>query len=42
MHDSKVTVAEIELFRAVADAIGCPLPPWLDMTQLQPGSLRSH
>jgi Zn-dependent protease with chaperone function len=42
MHDGKVTVAEIELFRAVADAIGCPLPPWLDMTQLQPGSLRSH
>ncbi|MGA7826781.1 MAG: M48 family metallopeptidase [Geobacteraceae bacterium] len=29
-HDGKVTVAEIELFRAVADAIGCPLPPWLD------------
>ncbi|MDD2336114.1 MAG: M48 family metallopeptidase [Geobacteraceae bacterium] len=35
-HDGKVTVAEIELFRAIADAIGCPLPPWLDMSQLHP------
>lgn len=34
-HDGKVTVAELELFRAVADAIGCPLPPWLDMSQRQ-------
>jgi Zn-dependent protease with chaperone function len=30
VHDGTVTVAEIELFRAIADAIGCPLPPWLD------------
>lgn len=29
-HDGKVTVSEVELFRAIADAIGCPLPPWLD------------
>ena len=34
-HDGKVTVAELELFRAIADAIGCPLPPWLDMSQLR-------
>jgi hypothetical protein len=32
-HDGKVTVAEIELFRAIADAIGSPLPPWLDSLQ---------
>lgn len=32
-HDGKVTLAEVELFRAIADAIGCPLPPWLDMSQ---------
>ncbi|MCM2358514.1 MAG: M48 family metallopeptidase [Geobacteraceae bacterium] len=30
IHDGTVTVAEIELFRAIADAIGCPVPPWLD------------
>ncbi|MHC1697330.1 MAG: hypothetical protein AB9919_04515 [Geobacteraceae bacterium] len=29
-HDGTVTVAEAELFRAIADAIGCPLPPWLE------------
>jgi Zn-dependent protease with chaperone function len=34
-HDGTVTVAEIELFRAIADAIGCPVPPWLDVTQSQ-------
>ncbi|RQW83629.1 MAG: peptidase M48 [Geobacter sp.] len=34
-HDGKVTVAELELFRAIADAIGCPLPPWLDISQKQ-------
>ncbi|HOP40026.1 MAG TPA: M48 family metallopeptidase [Geobacteraceae bacterium] len=33
VHDGTVTVAEIELFRAIADAIGCPLPPWLDSSQ---------
>jgi hypothetical protein len=29
MHDQRITVGEVELFRAVADAIGCPVPPWL-------------
>ena len=28
-HDGRVTAAEVELFRAVADALGCPVPPWL-------------
>jgi hypothetical protein len=27
-HDGRVTPAEVELFRAVADALGCPVPPW--------------
>jgi Zn-dependent protease with chaperone function len=30
IHDGTVTGAEIELFRATADAVGCPAPPWLD------------
>uniref|UniRef100_C6E6F2 Peptidase M48 Ste24p n=1 Tax=Geobacter sp. (strain M21) TaxID=443144 RepID=C6E6F2_GEOSM len=29
VHDQVVNVDEVELFRAVADAIGCPVPPWL-------------
>lgn len=28
-HDGKVTLTEAEIFRAIADAIGCPAPPWL-------------
>jgi len=31
VHDRIVKVEEVELFRAVADALGCPLPPWLDL-----------
>ena len=27
--DGKVTVAEAELLRAVADSFGCPIPPFL-------------
>lgn len=30
LHDGIVQGEEVELFRAVADAIGCPVPPWLD------------
>ena len=30
MHDRTVKVAEVEIFRAIADAIGCPAPPWLN------------
>lgn len=29
LHDGVVKEEEVELFRAVADAIGCPVPPWL-------------
>jgi Zn-dependent protease with chaperone function len=28
-YDGEVAVAEAELFRAVAEALGCPAPPWL-------------
>jgi len=37
VHDNSVTGAEIELFRATANAVGCPVPPWLDLGQLQTG-----
>jgi hypothetical protein len=30
INDDRVTVSEIELFRAIADAVGCPVPPWLE------------
>jgi hypothetical protein len=36
LFDGTVTVAEIELFRAIADAVGCPLPPWLEISQAGP------
>ncbi len=36
MHDGTVTVAEFELFRAITDAIGCPVPPWLETTKALP------
>lgn len=29
MHDDKVTITEAELFRAVADSLDCPIPPFL-------------
>lgn len=31
MHDGMITVAEAELFRAVADLLDCPLPPFLSI-----------
>lgn len=31
VHDRMATVAEVEIFRAIADAIGCPVPPWLNV-----------
>jgi len=31
IHDRVVKVAEVEIFRAIADAIGCPTPPWLNL-----------
>lgn len=33
-HDQVVTPQEVELFRAVADAMGCPVPPWLDLCRV--------
>ncbi|MDH3982016.1 MAG: hypothetical protein OES84_03850, partial [Kiritimatiellaceae bacterium] len=34
MHDREITVEEVELFRAVADSLGCPVPPWVVPTEL--------
>ena len=33
MHDRQITVAEVELFRAIADSLGCPVPPWVAPTE---------
>ena len=27
--DNNISVLEVEIFRAVADSLGCPVPPWL-------------
>jgi Zn-dependent protease with chaperone function len=29
IHDEKITIDEAELLRAIADALGCPVPPWM-------------
>ncbi|VGO21602.1 M48 family metallopeptidase [Pontiella sulfatireligans] len=29
MYDREITVGETELFRAIADTLGCPVPPWV-------------
>jgi uncharacterized tellurite resistance protein B-like protein len=29
MHDRKITLPEVELFRAIADSLDCPVPPWI-------------
>jgi len=34
MHDRQITVEEVELFRAVADTLGCPVPPWVAPAEL--------
>ncbi|MFA6172888.1 MAG: M48 family metallopeptidase [Kiritimatiellales bacterium] len=34
MHDREVVIEEIELFRAVADSLDCPVPPWLTVTKV--------
>jgi len=34
MHDREITVAETELFRAIADTLGCPVPPWVTPVEL--------
>lgn len=33
VHDLVIKVEEVELFRAIADAVGCPVPPWLDFNR---------
>lgn len=34
MHDRQITVDEVELFRAIADTLGCPVPPWVLPTEM--------
>ena len=34
IHDRTVKIGEVELFRAIADALGCPVPPWLDLCRV--------
>lgn len=29
MHDAAIGVDEAELFRAIVEALDCPVPPWL-------------
>jgi hypothetical protein len=29
VFDKTLEVREVEMFRAIADALGCPVPPWL-------------
>jgi hypothetical protein len=29
LQDKRVTIAEAELFRAIADSLDCPIPPLL-------------
>lgn len=36
MHDGEIRIEETELFRAVADALGCPVPPWLTVLSPSP------
>jgi hypothetical protein len=41
MHDREITVEETELFRAVADTLDCPVPPWvtpMELDEVQPAS----
>ncbi len=35
VHDRKITVAEVELFRIIADTLGCPVPPWVAPVDLE-------
>jgi Zn-dependent protease with chaperone function len=34
MHDREITIAEVELFRAISDTLGCPVPPWVAPAEL--------
>jgi len=33
LHDDQVTIAEAELFRAIADSLDCPIPPLITRTR---------
>ena len=33
LHDGQVTIAEAELFRAIADSLDCPIPPLITRTR---------
>ncbi|HEY5653052.1 MAG TPA: M48 family metalloprotease [Pontiella sp.] len=33
MHDKKITVEEVELFRIIAITLDCPVPPWVAPTE---------
>ncbi|MDF7823198.1 M48 family metalloprotease [Pontiellaceae bacterium B12227] len=35
MHDKEITVEEVELFRAVAVTLDCPVPPWVTPLELK-------
>ncbi|MEN8254584.1 MAG: peptidase M48, partial [Verrucomicrobiota bacterium] len=35
MHDREITVEETELFRAISDTLGCPVPPWVTPAELK-------
>jgi Zn-dependent protease with chaperone function len=34
MHDREITVEEVELFRAIAVTLDCPVPPWVTPVEL--------
>lgn len=31
-YDGRIEVREVEMFRVLAEALGCPMPPWLEVT----------
>lgn len=33
-YDEKITIREAELFRAMAEALDCPAPPWLSVSRI--------
>jgi Zn-dependent protease with chaperone function len=37
MHDREITIDEVELFRAIADSLDCPVPPWVAPVTKQQG-----
>lgn len=34
LYDREITVEEVELFRAISDTLGCPVPPWVAPMEL--------